>query len=420
MSDVLRDIIARNKAGECIAFPSVCFSHPEILSASLQLASSRNCPLVIEATSNQVIQFGGCTGMDARAFVAFIDDLISKYGIAPNNVELGGDHIGPQVWKTQTADSAIAKAQYLVSDYERAGIKKNHPDCSEGCAGEPPLVDDVTTAERAGLLAISCLNAAPAPKELIFVIRTEVTPPGDARLGEDGYIIPTSRKSAVKTITAHRTAFAEKGIADAWLKVSGLIVQPGVEFGLNQIFYTPKGRDSGLQDAILEYPGFCIEAHPTDYQPPETFVKLASMGFAFQKVRPALTFSLRRALYAFDHIVQKAIPSAEALPQIMEAAMRKNPKHWRSQYAEEDIFKWHFSFAGRVRYFWPLPAVQEAVDNLILTFDNLRISEHILPESFPPGVLERSKGLAASRGPAIVQSEVQGTLLPYFLGDRGD
>ena len=420
MSDVLRDIIARNKAGECIAIPSVCSSHLEVLSASLQLASSLNRPLLIEVTSNELNQFGGYTGVDPLAFVSFIDDLKSKYGISPYIVELGGDHLGPQELKSQTADGAMAKAQDLVSDYVHAGIKEIHLDCSEGCAGEPPLVEDVTAAEQAALLAFSCLYAASAPKELIFVIGTAVPRPGGARRGKDGHIIPTSPKSAVKTITAHRTAFAEKGIADAWSQVSGLVVQPGVAFGRDQIFSMPKGTDSSLRDTISDYPGICLEAHSTDYQPVETFAKFDNVGFAFQKVGPALTFALRRALYALDHIVQKLTSSAEALPQVLQAAVRENPKHWRSHYAEKDISKWHFSYADRIRYYWPLPAVQEAVDNLILTFDNLKISEHILVESFSTDVLERSKGLAASRGRAIVRSEFQGALLPYFLADRGD
>ncbi|MDG1937210.1 MAG: class II D-tagatose-bisphosphate aldolase, non-catalytic subunit, partial [Paracoccaceae bacterium] len=67
MSEILRDIIARNNAGECIAIPSVCSANPEVISASPQLASSLNRPLVIDATSNQVNQFGGYTGMDAQA-----------------------------------------------------------------------------------------------------------------------------------------------------------------------------------------------------------------------------------------------------------------------------------------------------------------------------------------------------------------
>lgn len=337
MSDMLRDIIARNKAGECIAIPSVCSAHPEVLSASLQLAASLNRPLVVEATSNQVNQFGGYTGMDARAFVAFIDDLKSKYGIAPNMVELGGDHLGPQVWKSETADRAMAKAHDLVSDYVRAGIKKIHLDCSEGCAGEPPMLDDVTAAERAARLAVSCLNAAPVPKDLIFVIGTEVPAPGGARLGEDGHIIPTSPEAAVKTLMAHRAAFAEKGIADSWPQVSALVVQPGVEFGPDHVFTMANATDPGLREAISEYTDICLEAHSTDYQPPETFAKLADMGFAFQKVGPALTFALRRALYALDHIVQKLTPSEVALPQVMEAAMRNNPEHWRSHYSEDDL-----------------------------------------------------------------------------------
>ena len=418
MSDILRNIIARNKAGECIAIPSVCSAHPEVLSASLQLSSNLNRPLVIEATSNQVNQFGGYTGMNARTFVAFIDDLKSKHLIDSNFVELGGDHLGPQVWKSETADMAMAKAHDLVSDYVRAGIKKIHLDCSEGCADEPTLVNSDIAAERAADLAVSCLDAASAPEELLFVIGTEVPPPGGARLGEDGHIIPTSPESAVKTLVAHRAAFAKKGIADTWSQVSGLVVQPGIEFGPDEVFTMSKGANSGLREAISEYPEICLEAHSTDFQPPETFATLANMGFAFQKVGPALTFALRRALYALDHIVQKLNPSAVSLPQVIEAAMRDNPEYWKSHYSENDISKWHSSYADRIRYYWPLPAAKEAVDNLILTFDTLKVSEHILEETFSLDVLERSQGLAASRGRAIVRSEIQSALLPYFLGDH--
>jgi D-tagatose-1,6-bisphosphate aldolase subunit GatZ/KbaZ len=152
--------------------------------------------------------------MDAQAFIAFIDDLKSKNEIAPNLIELGGDHLGPQVWKSETADMAMAKARELVSDYVRAGVKKIHLHCSEGCAGEPPLVDNETATERAASLAVSCLDAASVPEELLFVIGTEVPPPGGARLDDNGHVIPTSPVSAANTLTAHRNAFANKGIAD--------------------------------------------------------------------------------------------------------------------------------------------------------------------------------------------------------------
>ena len=418
MSDMPRNIIARNKAGEYIAIPSVCSADPEVLSVSLQLASNLKRPLVIEATSNQVNQFGDYTGMDARKFMAFIDDLKSKHGIESNIVELGGDHLGPQVWKSETADMAMAEAHDLVSKYVRSGIKKIRLDRSEGYLDEPPPVDSDTAAERAADLAVSCLDEAPAQEEISFVIGTEVPSSGSVRLGDDGHIIPTTPKSAVKTLIADRATFAKKGIADSWPQVFGLVVQPGIEFGPDKIFTMSKGANSGLRDSISEYPEICLEAHSTDFQPPETLAKPAKMGFGFQKVVPALTFALRRALYALNHIVQKQTQSAVTLPQVVEAAMCENPEYWRSHFSENDISKWHFSYAHRIRYYLPLPAVKAAVTKLTLTFDNLKIYNHILEQNFFSDVLERSEGLAASRGHAIVRSEFQGVLLPYFLEDR--
>ena len=142
------------------------------------------------------------------------------------------------------------------------------------------------------------------------------------------------------------------------------------------------------------------------------------MGFAFQKVGPALTFALRRALYALDEIVQKLNPSSVTLPMVMEAKMRENPKYWRSHYSEDDKFKWHFSYADRIRYYWALPIVKKAVENLIATFDELKVSDKILAERFSPAVLNNSDGLASSRGRAIVRSEIQNALFPYFLEGR--
>ena len=356
--------------------------------------------------------------MDAKTFVAFIDDLKFKNEVSPNLIVLGGDHLGPQVWKSEAADMAMVKARELVSDYVRAGITKIHLDCSEGCAGEPPLIDNETAADRAASLASSCLDAASTPEELLFVIGTEVLPPGGARLDENGHVIPTSPVSAAKTLIAHHNAFANKGIADLWPQVAGLVVQPGVEFGPDQIFNLPADVDLGLRDVISDYPGICLEAHSTDYQPPETFLNLAKMGFAFQKVGPALTFALRKALYALDEIVQKLTPSSVTLPMVMEGAMRENPKYWRSYYSEDDKFKWHFSYADRIRYYWPLPIVKKAVENLIATFDELKVSDKILVERFSPAVLDHSEGLASSRGRAIVRSEIQNALFPYFLEER--
>ena len=44
------------------------------------------------------------------------------------------------------------------------------------------------------------------------------------------------------------------------------------------------------------------EAHSTDYQTAEDFKALVRDHFAILKVGPALTFAMREALWALDHI----------------------------------------------------------------------------------------------------------------------
>ena len=58
MVEVLRNVVKRNRAGAAVAIPSVCSAHPDVLRASLLLAETLDREIVIEATSNQVNQFG--------------------------------------------------------------------------------------------------------------------------------------------------------------------------------------------------------------------------------------------------------------------------------------------------------------------------------------------------------------------------
>ncbi len=77
---VVRDLIARHKMGERVGITSVCSAHPLVIEATLRHAKAREAPLaLIEATSNQVNQDGGYTGMtpaDYRDFVGAIADRV--------------------------------------------------------------------------------------------------------------------------------------------------------------------------------------------------------------------------------------------------------------------------------------------------------------------------------------------------------
>ena len=59
----MKTLIARHKAGEHIGICSVCSAHPLVIEAALAFDRNSTRKVLIEATSNQVNQFGGYTGM---------------------------------------------------------------------------------------------------------------------------------------------------------------------------------------------------------------------------------------------------------------------------------------------------------------------------------------------------------------------
>ena len=171
MSDILRDIVARNRAGEQVAIPSVCSAQPDVLRASLKWAQRKDRQIVIEATSNQVNQDGGYTGQTPRCFVEQIHNLATENAIDHDRIVLGGDHLGPQAWRNMTAQDAMQKARVLVRSYVEAGFEKIHLDCTEGCAGEGAQLPDAVTATRTANLARVCEEAS-GGKDILYVIGT--------------------------------------------------------------------------------------------------------------------------------------------------------------------------------------------------------------------------------------------------------
>jgi D-tagatose-1,6-bisphosphate aldolase subunit GatZ/KbaZ len=67
MKNVLADLPARHYRGEGGIY-SLCTAHPVCLEAGVARAVADDSHLLIEATSNQVDQFGGYTGMVPAAF----------------------------------------------------------------------------------------------------------------------------------------------------------------------------------------------------------------------------------------------------------------------------------------------------------------------------------------------------------------
>ena len=87
----LSEVIARNRGGSGDAVPSVCSTLAEVLSAALLLAREEGALLLVEATSNQVNQFGGYTGMAPKDFRRRLEELASRLGVDREQLVLGGE-----------------------------------------------------------------------------------------------------------------------------------------------------------------------------------------------------------------------------------------------------------------------------------------------------------------------------------------
>src|SRR6185503_10734494 len=123
----LDDVVAAQKHGEAKGIPSICSAHPWVLKTAMHQNPGI---LLIEATCHQVNQFGGYTGMTPRDFVAYVRGIADENNFSFENIILGGDHLGPNVWQSEIAESAMEKSKTLVRDYVRAGFLKLHLDCS--------------------------------------------------------------------------------------------------------------------------------------------------------------------------------------------------------------------------------------------------------------------------------------------------
>lgn len=377
----IRDLVTRHKAGERVGITSVCSAHPLVIEAALRHALEREAPLtLIEATSNQVNQDGGYTGMTPEDYRDFVCSIANRIGFPRDRLALGGDHLGPNAWIGLGAEEAMAKAEVMVAEYVAAGFGKIHLDCSMSCADDPVPLPEHTIAERAARLCKAAEAAYPGdPADApIYIIGTEVPVPGGAA-EELEELAVTAPEDALATIAMHRDLFAEQGLAAAWDRVIATVVQPGVEFDHDQVVDYLPAKAAALSKAIEPVKGIVYEAHSTDYQTPAALAALVRDHFAILKVGPGVTFALREALWGLDAIEREIVPSGKRarLRETTIARMHAEPADWTKYYhadgAQLDL-QLNYSFSDRIRYYWPDPAITAAQDKL---FANLR--EHVPP-----------------------------------------
>src|SRR5215203_4614057 len=179
MLNVFDELIAAQKRGEAKGLTSVCSAHPYVIKQTLIVSKIFRVSPLIEATCNQVNQFGGYTGMTPKDFVSYIRSIAVKNEFPFEDIVLGADHLGPSVWQNESAESAMDKSKVLIRDYVQAGFVKIHLDCSMRLTDDPhgALNPEVIARRAAQLAKVSeeTVDTGLAPLYLPrYVIGTEV------------------------------------------------------------------------------------------------------------------------------------------------------------------------------------------------------------------------------------------------------
>lgn len=422
----LTKMVEQHKRGKANGIYAVCSAHPVVVEAAIRYAHANHTPLLIEATSNQVDQFGGYTGMTPADFRGFVCHLADSLNFSQDMLILGGDHLGPNRWQNLPAEEAMANADDLIKSYVIAGFKKIHLDCSMSCANDPvPLTDDIV-AERAARLAKIAEETCMAhfgESDLVYVIGTEVPVPGGAHetLTE---LAVTTPDAARATLQAHYHAFEKRGLEGIWPRIIALVVQPGVEFDHTHIIDYQPQKAVALSKMVEDYDTLVFEAHSTDYQTPQSLRQLVIDHFAILKVGPALTFALREALFSLAAIEEELLPAkaCSGLRHVLESVMLDRPEYWQSHYHGDGNARRlarGYSYSDRVRYYWPDSQIDEAFERLVRNLADDPIPLPLISQYLPLQYVKVREGDLSATPRELIINHIQDILQQYHCACLG-
>lgn len=384
----IKELVSRYKSGEKAGIFSVCSSNKYVIEAAMDRLKDKDMHLLIESTANQVDQFGGYTGMTPKDFMKYIHNLAEENNFPVDRIILGGDHLGPLTWTKLGEEKAMENSKTLIREYVLAGFTKIHIDTSMPIIGdfENGIFGDELISERAATLCrvaedsfAELLTKNPGSVHPVYVIGSEVPIPGGAQAEEEEEegISVTKVENLVNTIETFKNAFETHGVADAWQYVVGVVVQPGVEFGSEQVWQYDREKASKLSEALRDYPELVFEAHSTDYQTDEALNEMVEDGFIILKVGPALTYGFREAAFELNLMENELLKYNANLElskfrEILEFNMVKNNGYWKNHYSgtqEKVKFDRIYGLSDRCRYYLPIEEVNYSLEKML---DNLK------------------------------------------------
>lgn len=426
--NILSQIVVAQKRGEAKGIYSICSANQFVIEAGIKQALETGIPLLIESTSNQVNQYGGYMGMIPKQFAEYVWSIADEFHFPRENIILGGDHLGPNVWRNEPVERAMQKSRQLVQDCVLAGYTKIHLDASMRCADDPvehPLEKSISAERAAELCEATEMALAKFEKnsaKVRYVIGTEVPPPGGLYAGSREPAV-TKVEDVEQTIELTKKAFMKRGLERAWERVIAIVVQPGIEFGDDRLFEYDHNKAIPLSHFIESYEQLIYEAHSTDYQTRETLKRLVEDHFAVLKVGPALTFAFREAIFALAMIEAEWLPTKPGttisnVRGILEEVMLETPIHWKNYYSgEEDTLRFAraFSFSDRSRYYWPHQKVQKSLQLLLANLKENPIPLSLLSQFLPEQYDKVRSGVLPNTPRALIHDKIMKVTSDYTL-----
>ena len=395
MKHPMQEMMEKRRQGINCGIPSYCTANELALEIAIRRAKMLNQPVLIEATANQVNQYGGYTGMLPKDFYKLVLDMAAAIDLPEQMVILAGDHLGPLTWQNLPEAEAMEKSIELVYQYTRAGFTKIHLDTSMKVADDAEgLLSTEVIARRGAALYKAAIKGyeelkAEKPDAIrpVFVIGSEVPIPGGAQEAEDSLAV-TSVEAFKDTVATYKRVWEEEGVGAGMEDVIAVVVQPGVEFGDDQVFLYDHDAAAELCAALKEFPEVCFEGHSTDYQSAKCLKAMVEDGIAILKVGPALTYGLREALFSMSLMENELVPAEERsnFIDVLENTMLANPGNWQKHY-HGDEKQLHlarkYSFSDRARYYMGQPEVLDAMNKLFTNLNTYKIPLNMLHQYMP-------------------------------------
>ncbi len=96
--------------------------------------------------------------------------------------------------------------------------------------------------------------------------------------------------------------------------------------------------------------------------------------------------------------------------------MLKSPEYWKKYYlgdAEQVRLARVYSFSDRMRYYWPMEAVQAAQEKLFANLNSAPIPLPLLSQYMPRQFTAVREGTLSFEATALVKQQIKNTLIGY-------